>query len=103
MLFDRAAALFGTKAAAAERHRATMRRCMVQLAHPTRFCYAGLTSKGPPREARAKNKREMAGVGGRETSLGSSRGVLYGVVPNTNPPAAVACQTRPRARGRDGQ
>ena len=32
MLFDRAAALFGTKAAAAERHRATMRRCMVKFA-----------------------------------------------------------------------
>ena len=34
LLFDRAAALFGTKAAAAERHRATMRRCMVKLALP---------------------------------------------------------------------
>merc|ERR1719460_931194 len=33
-LLDRAAALFGTKAAAAERHRATMRRCMVELAPP---------------------------------------------------------------------
>ena len=32
LLFDRAAALFGTKAAAAERHRATMRRCMVKFA-----------------------------------------------------------------------
>ena len=31
LLFDRAAALFGTKAAAAERHRATMRRCMVKF------------------------------------------------------------------------
>jgi hypothetical protein len=32
LLFDRAAALFGTKAAAAERHRATMRRCILQIA-----------------------------------------------------------------------
>ena len=31
LLFDRAAALFGTKAAAAERHRATMRRCIVEI------------------------------------------------------------------------
>ena len=32
LLFDRAAALFGTKAAAAERHRATMRRCIFKIA-----------------------------------------------------------------------
>ena len=32
LLFDRAAALFGTKAAAAERHRATMRRCIFYIA-----------------------------------------------------------------------
>ena len=34
LLFDRAAALFGTKAAAAERHRATMRRCIVEIGQP---------------------------------------------------------------------
>merc|ERR1719460_736037 len=32
LLFDRAAALFGTKAAAAERHRATIRRCIFKIA-----------------------------------------------------------------------
>ena len=32
MLLERAAALFGTKAAAAERHRATIRRCIFKIA-----------------------------------------------------------------------
>merc|ERR1719460_752462 len=35
---DRAAALFGTRAAAAERHRATTMRCMVKLAQPIWLC-----------------------------------------------------------------
>ena len=33
----------------------------------------------------------------RETSLRGSRAVIYGVVPNTTPPAAEACQTRAAA------
>ena len=38
LLFDRAAALFGTKAAAAERHRATMRRCIFKIARLAAIC-----------------------------------------------------------------
>merc|ERR1719247_1885390 len=43
LLFDHAAALFGTKAAAAERHRATMRRCMVKFALSNPILATGLT------------------------------------------------------------
>ena len=43
MLLERAAALFGTKAAAAERHRATIRRCMVKCASPTPILATELT------------------------------------------------------------
>ena len=97
---DRAAALFGTRAAAAERHRATTMRCMVKLAQPIWLCRVTPIFE-PLREHALKSN--VSPVGRRETSLGGSRGVLYGVVPNKTPPAAVACQTRPRARGRDGQ
>ena len=38
LLFDRAAAPFGTKAAAAERHRATIRRCICYIARLAAIC-----------------------------------------------------------------
>ena len=43
-LLDRAAALFGTKAAAAERHRATIRRCMVAIGPVLAIADAELTT-----------------------------------------------------------
>ena len=46
LLFDRAAALFGTKAAAAERHRATMRRCISYIARRAAILPSVVTSFG---------------------------------------------------------
>ena len=103
MLFDRAAALFGTKAAAAERHSATMRRCIFKIARRAAILPSVVTSFGFGVRARAKIKREIGRGGRRETSLGGSRAVMYGVVVNTTPLAAVARETRPPARGWDGQ
>ena len=54
LLFDRAAALFGTKAAAAERHSATMRRCIFEFA--LRAATLPLhVAFGPARAARARD------------------------------------------------
>ena len=103
LLFDRAAALFGTKAAAAERHRATMRRCIFKIARRAAILPSYVLCFLPVVRARAPDPNCVEGMGRSETSLKGSRSVLYCVVPTTTPPAAVACQTRPRARGRDGQ
>ena len=103
LLFDRAAALFGTKAAAAERHSATMRRCIFKIARRAAILPSVVTSFGFGVRARAKIKREIGRGGRRETSLGGSRAVMYGVVVNTTPLAAVARETPPPARGWDGQ
>ena len=46
LVFDRAAALFGTKAAAAERHRATMRRCIFKIARRAAILPSVVTSFG---------------------------------------------------------
>ena len=50
LLFDRAAALFGTKAAAAERHRATMRRCISLKIARRAAIWLFWTDDGPWRE-----------------------------------------------------
>ena len=103
LLFDRAAALFGTKAAAAERHRATIRRCISYIARRAAILPSYVLRFLPVVRARAPDPNCVDGMGRSETSLGGPRAVLYAVVVNTPPPAAVARQTRPRARGRDGQ
>ena len=60
LLLERAAALFGTKAAAAERHRATMRRCIVEILLSRSYVAptSALTQNG---ERVPKNKREISG------------------------------------------
>ena len=103
MLFDRAAAPCGTKAAAAERHRATMRRCISYIARRAAILPSYVLCFLPIVRARAPDPNCVEGMGRSETSLQGSRAVPHCVVLNTTPPAAVACQTRPRARGRDGQ
>ena len=103
MLFDRAAALFGTKAAAAERHRATMRRCIFKIARRAAILPSYVLCFLPIVRARAPDPNCVEGMGRRETSFRGSPSVLYGVLLTTTPPTAVACQTRPRARGRDVQ
>ena len=68
MLFDRAAALFGTKAAAAERHRATMRRCIVEI----RLCAPLSRSHvvfDEGRRARAKAQEQRGGSATKKTEV----------------------------------
>ena len=103
MLFDRAAALFGTKAAAAERHRATMRRCIFKIARRAAILPSYVLCFLPIVRARAPDPNCVEGMGRRETSLKSPRAVICGVVVNATPLAAVARQTRPRARAPEGQ
>ena len=68
MLLERAAALFGTKAAAAERHRATIRRCIFKIARRAAILSSGVTALAAVR-ARAPDPNCVDGMGRSETSL----------------------------------
>ena len=97
LLFDRAAALFGTKAAAAERHRATIRRCIFEIARLAAILPSGVTLLAFWRESTRSPRSKRDYSLWRETSLRAPPAVLHCVVLNTTPPAAVACQNaRPR-------